>query len=169
MGGGWPGWRLAAPPREGRASATSKYSLAPGWEGAYKAGVGGPRLVAAFVVIMTVAAGGWVLVRARRPPPADDGTVVAHHLPAVRRAADPFERWTITEQFAAQHAMVVQVETRHLDDALAIARQIALPLQSRYGEILVYFHRPGRPDTLPPRRVQWTPGGGFVALDLEAQ
>lgn len=131
--------------------------------------MGGPRLVAAFVVIMTVAAGGWVVVRARRPHAVSDGTTAAHRLPAVRRAPDPFERWTITEQFAAQHAIVIQVETRHLDEALPIARDIAAPLQGRYDEILVYFHRPGRPDTLPPRRVQWTPDDGFVLADLEAQ
>lgn len=128
----------------------------------------GPRLVAAFVVIMTVAAGGWLGYRVRQPRPSA-GPVAAHRLPAVRRAADPFERWTITEQFAAQSAMVIQVETRHLGEALPVARQIIGPLQPRYAEILIYFHRPGRPDTLPPRRVQWTPAAGYVETILDAQ
>ncbi len=109
-------------------------------------------------------------LRARRASPPDPGAlVVAHRLPAVRRDADPFQRWTITEQFAAQSVLVVQVETTRLGEALPIAREITARLQSRYTEIMIYFHRPGRPDTLPPRRVQWSPGAGFVETDLEAQ
>ncbi|MFN7977912.1 MAG: hypothetical protein U0P30_07220 [Vicinamibacterales bacterium] len=131
--------------------------------------MGGPRLVvAAFLLLVIVAAGGWVAVRAKRATAAPS-PVAAHHMPAVRRSADPFQRWSITEQFAAQSVLVVQVETRQLTDALAIAREIATPLQDRYTEIMMYFHRPGRPDTLPPRRVQWTRATGFVETDLEAQ
>lgn len=131
--------------------------------------MGGPRLVvAALLLLAIVVTGGWVSVRARRAP-RPDAMVAAHQLPPVRRDADPFQRWTITEQFAAQSVLVVQVETRRLADAPAIAREIAAPLQDRYVEIMIYFHRPGRPDTLPPRRVQWTRAAGYVDLDLEAQ
>jgi len=131
--------------------------------------VGGPRLVvAASLLLVIVVAGGWVAVRAKRAPAAA-AVVAAHQMPAVRRSADPFQRWSITEQFAAQSVLVVQVETRRIGDALAIAREIATPLQDRYVEIMMYFHRPGRPDTLPPRRVQWTRASGFVETDLEAQ
>lgn len=129
----------------------------------------GPRLVAACVALVTVAAGGWVGLRTRRTPAPSTGVVAAHQMPAVRRDADPFQRWTITEQFAAQSVLVVQVETTRLGEALPIAREITALLQSRYTEIMIYFHRPGRPDTLPPRRVQWSPGAGFVETDLEAQ
>lgn len=129
----------------------------------------GPRLVAACVALVTVAGGGWLGLRAWRAPASDADTLAAHRMPAVRRDADPFQRWTITEQFAAQSVLVVQVETTRLGEAAAIARAIATPLQSRYSEIMIYFHRPGRPDTLPPRRVQWSPGAGFVETDLEAQ
>lgn len=129
-----------------------------------------PRLVvAAFLLLVIVVAGGWVAVRARRAPLSSATPVAAHRMPAVRRSADPFQRWSITEQFAAQSVLVVQVETRRLADAMAIARTIATPLQDRYVEIMMYFHRPGRPDTLPPRRVQWTRAAGFVETDLEAQ
>lgn len=144
-------------------------ALAPVTAAAYKAAVGGPRLVvAAFLLLVIVVAGGWVGLRAKRAAPPS-ATVAAHQMPAVRRSADPFQRWSITEQFAAQSVLVVQVETRQLGQALAIAREIATPLQDRYIEIMMYFHRPGRPDTLPPRRVQWTRASGFVETDLEAQ
>jgi hypothetical protein len=118
---------------------------------------------------VTVAAGGWAGLRARRAPASEPGAIAAHRMPAVRREADPFQRWSITEQFAAQSVLVVQVETTRLGDALPIAREITARLQSRYSEIMIYFHRPGRPDTLPPRRVQWSPEAGFVETDLEAQ
>lgn len=113
------------------------------------------------VLVPAVAIGGWLLLRPPVPP-ASTATFGASRLPAVRRAAAPWDRWTVTEQFAAQHVMVLQVETRHLDEADAIARTVGAALEARYSEILFYFHRPGRPDTLPPRRVQWTPDSGYV-------
>jgi hypothetical protein len=58
--------------------------------------------------------------------------------------------------------LIVHVETRYLHDARAIATQVADPVKHRYAEVLIYFHRPGRPDTLPPRRVQWTKASGYV-------
>jgi len=114
---------------------------------------------------VSVAAGAWLLVRIAtdRAPAAP----AAQTLPAVRREAGPWARWTITEQFAAQHVMVLQIETRHLDESGAIARAVASPLQDRYSEIMIYFHRPGRPDTLPPRRVQWSRAAGYVETDFE--
>jgi len=116
---------------------------------------------------VTVAAGGWLLLRPAREPAPPEAVPAAHRLPAVRRDAGPWERWTITEQFAAQHVMVLQIETTHLDESAAIARAVATPLQDRYSEIMIYFHRPGRPDTLPPRRVQWSRAAGFVETDFE--
>lgn len=104
----------------------------------------------------------WVLRDVLRSSPAPTIVPLAHRLPPVRRSADPFARWTVTEQFAAQGVIVLQVETRHLNDAPAIAAQLAGPLQARYTEVLIYFHRPGRPDALAPRRVQWTPAAGYV-------
>jgi hypothetical protein len=70
----------------------------------------------------------------------------------------------VTEQLAAHHVLIVHVETRRLDEARAIARTIVDPILPRehYAEILIYFHRPGRPDPLAPRRVQWTPRNGYV-------
>lgn len=116
---------------------------------------------------MAVAAGGWMFLRPAREAGAPGAVPAAHRLPAVRREAGRWDRWTITERFAAQHVIVVQVETIHLDESAAIARTIAGPLQERYSEIMIYFHRPGRPDTLPPRRVQWSRATGFVETDFE--
>ncbi len=126
------------------------------------------RAALAAVVGLCGAAGAGTWVSVRGPAAVTFQAIPpAHQLPAVKRAADPFARWTITEQFAAQHVLVVQVETRHLGDAAAIARAISAPLEERYAEILIYFHRPGRPDTLPPRRVQWSRAGGLVETDYE--
>ena len=89
--------------------------------------------------------------------------------PFFARETNPWARWTITEQLSAHHVAIAHVETRHLEEATAIAHEIAGPLRERsYTEILIYFHRPGRPDTLPPRKVQWTPHGGYVVTDYEA-
>jgi hypothetical protein len=73
---------------------------------------------------------------------------------------DPPPRWTITHRVSAHRALVVEVDTRHLDEAAAIARRIADPVQSRFTEILVYFHRPG--GLTLQRRVQWTHAHGYV-------
>ena len=80
--------------------------------------------------------------------------------PAVKRSAVPWAPWTVTEQLVAGSVLVLQIETTHLDDALTIARQLVEPTESRYAEVMIYFHRPGRPQTLPPRRVQWSPSRG---------
>lgn len=72
----------------------------------------------------------------------------------------PAPRWTITGRVSAHGALVMHVETRHLDDAVGIARTIGEPLQPRFGEILVFFHRPGRHDMV--RRVQWTRAHGYI-------
>jgi len=123
--------------------------------------------VAAWVLLVSVAAGGWLFFRSWQGPARPVATAAAPPLPAVRRNAAPWARWTVTEQFAAQHVMVLQIETRHLEESSAIARSVAAPLQDRYSEIMMYFHRPGRPDTLPPRRVQWSRGAGYVETDFE--
>jgi hypothetical protein len=61
---------------------------------------------------------------------------------------------------AAHRALVVEVETRHPEEAVAIAHAIGDPERARFGEILVYVNPPGRRDML--RRVQWTPQHGYV-------
>jgi hypothetical protein len=83
-------------------------------------------------------------------------------LPRSRRDPHPWARWSVTESLSAHHVLIVHVETRYLHEARAIAAQVAGPVRNRYAEVLIYFHRPGRPDTPAPRRVQWTPDRGYV-------
>lgn len=70
-------------------------------------------------------------------------------------------RWSVTEHLSAHRVLIAHVETKFLHEAPAIARELTEPLTDRYAEVLIYFHRPGRPDTLAPRRVQWTPAQGY--------
>lgn len=94
------------------------------------------------------------------------GPVVPHatsieRLPP-RQNHNPWARWSITEHLTAHRVLIAHVETDYLHESLAIAKQIVEPLPRGYAEVMIYFHRPGRPDTLPPRRVQWTSQTGYV-------
>ena len=125
-------------------------------------------LVVVGVFSSVVGLGAWwyVSAAARAPLPAATLTS-ARTPPAVKRAAQPWARWTVTEQLVAGSVLVLQVETTHLADALDIARELVEPMKARYAEVMIYFHRPGRPTTLPPRRVQWSPARGYVETDYE--
>jgi hypothetical protein len=110
--------------------------------------------------------GAWWFVSTAKPF-TGGAAVAAETPPAVKRAAQPWARWTVTEQLVAGSVLVLQVETTHLVDALDIARQLVEPSKARYAEVMIYFHLPGRPATLPPRRVQWSPARGYVETDYE--
>jgi hypothetical protein len=84
-----------------------------------------------------------------------------------RQSHHRWARWTVTEHVSAHNVLIVHVETRFLPEALSISYQLVESIQGQYAEVLIYFHRPGRPDTLPPRRVQWTPTTGFVETVYE--
>jgi hypothetical protein len=79
-----------------------------------------------------------------------------------RQRFNPAARWTVTEHLSAHNVLIAQVETEFLNESVSIAQQLTEPIKDKYAEVLIYFHRPGRPDTLPPRRVQWTPKSGYV-------
>jgi hypothetical protein len=100
----------------------------------------------------------------RRPPPAQPMTV--ERLPR-RQPHNRWARWTVTEHLSAHRVLIAHVETDYLHEARAIAQQIADPIKTRYAEVLIYFHRPGRPDTLPPRKVTWTVTTGYVETVYE--
>lgn len=73
---------------------------------------------------------------------------------------EPPPRWSVTRRVAAHRALVLDIQTSHPDEAVAIARQVCGSESARFDEILVFFY-PVRSQTLL-RRVQWTPQHGFV-------
>lgn len=72
--------------------------------------------------------------------------------------------WRVSDYRSALGVLIVEVETHRLAEALGIARALIHPLEDSYGEVLVYFIEPGR--EMASRRVQWTPSGGYVEIDL---
>ena len=103
-------------------------------------------------------------VKRSRPPEPQPRPI--ERTPA-RQDHNTLTRWTVTEHLSAHHVLIAHVETHYLQEAVSIAQQITEPVKAKYAEVLVYFHRPGRPDTLPPRRVQWTPTSGYVETEYE--
>jgi hypothetical protein len=101
--------------------------------------------------------------RSRAPAPK----AIAIETTPTRQNHNPMARWSLTEHRSAHNMLVAHVETDHLNEAVAIAQQLAEPVKERYEEVLIYFHRPGRPDTLPPRRVQWSLRTGYVETVYE--
>jgi hypothetical protein len=89
------------------------------------------------------------------------------NMPSVRQQANPWARWSVTQSLSAHNVLIVHVETRYLGESMSIAKQIAEPIKFRYAEVMIYFHRPGRPDLLPPRRIQWTPADDYVETNYE--
>ncbi len=125
-------------------------------------------LVVVWFLGCAVITGAWWLVStAKRSPDRSPAALSAQTPPAVKRVAVPWARWTVTEQLVASSVLVLQVETHYPDEALAIARELVEPQKARFAEVMIYFHRPGRPSTLPPRRVQWSPDRGYVETDYE--
>lgn len=72
--------------------------------------------------------------------------------------------WRVSDYRSALGVLIVEVETHRLAEALGIARALIHPLEDSYGEVLVYFIDPGR--EMASLRVQWTPSGGYVKIDL---
>jgi hypothetical protein len=111
----------------------------------------------------TVVALGLTIYQLRRSPavPAQPEPIVVEVM-SPRQKHNPATRWTVTEHLSAHHVLIAQVETEYLQDAMSVAQQLTEPVKHKYAEVMIYFHRPGRPDTLPPRRVQWTPTNGYL-------
>ncbi|HUE87423.1 MAG TPA: hypothetical protein VMO26_15215 [Vicinamibacterales bacterium] len=104
---------------------------------------------------------GLALYEVKRMPRVQPQPIVVEVM-SPRQKHNPATRWTVTEQLSAHHVLIAQVETDHLQEAVSIAQQLTEPVKEKYAEVMIYFHRPGRPDTLPPRRVQWTPANGYI-------
>lgn len=72
--------------------------------------------------------------------------------------------WKVTRRYSANQALIVEVECRDRERAVAIAREIVEPVRDFYVEVLVYV-RPLSRDTT--RRVQWTRNSGdYRVLDF---
>lgn len=103
----------------------------------------------------------------RLPPPMTTSSLVKE---LNRPQADTGGRWwswRVTRAQSAERAMLVDVEAQRVADARAIAIQIVEPVRSHgYAEILVYVRKSGAPANRPERRIQWTPGGGYVEMIL---
>ena len=109
---------------------------------------------------------GWAVYEVKRTPPVRPKTISVEVM-SPRQKFNPATRWTVTEHLSAHNVLIAQVETDYLNEAVAIAQQLTEPIKDKYAEVLIYFHRPGRPDTLPPKRVQWTPKSGYVETAYE--
>jgi len=74
------------------------------------------------------------------------------------------EAWEITDMATAHGAFVIEVEADDPTRTDEIARSLIEPIKDDYEEILVYVHQRGDDSDLPARRMQWTPGGGYVEM-----
>jgi hypothetical protein len=77
----------------------------------------------------------------------------------VRRNAAPWERWTVTEQFAAR-VMVLRI--RPAPEGVRRARSVA----AHAGLLGIMMSSINGRWRLPPRRVQWSRGAGYVKTDF---
>ena len=123
-------------------------------------------LVGCAVVLLAV---NWAV---RRSPTA----TVSSDRPVAAAADDPDhagepllvnEGWHIRNMATAQGAFVIEVEAEDFTQTEAIARALIEPLRDDYDEILVYVNSLGDDSDLPVRRIQWTPGGGYVEITYD--
>jgi hypothetical protein len=135
-----------------------------------KAQVGLVRRLALVLVWMAAASAvavlGLAIYEVKRSPPIRPPSPAVDRLPA-RQNFNSASRWTVTEHLSAHNVLIAHVETTALQEAVAIAQQLTDPIKEKYAEVLIYFHRPGRPDVLPPVRVQWTRQSGYVETRYE--
>jgi hypothetical protein len=119
--------------------------------------------VASLAVIGMVAA--MLRVSSESRPPERPATTLAGRLNQARSpsASGAEEGWSVTMANSAHHAMVVEIEAQHPQNALTIAEEVVAPMRSRgYEEILIYVRPQGGGPDAPVRRIQWTRNGGFV-------
>lgn len=100
--------------------------------------------------------GAWVLMT---PQALNSPTARFRPRPSMRGLG-----WQVIDYVSALGVLIVDVETHRLDEALGIARALVHPLEGSYIEVLVYFQAPGT--EMAAKRVQWTPSGSYIELDL---
>jgi hypothetical protein len=119
--------------------------------------------VASLAVIGMVAA--MLRVSSESRPPERPATTLAGRLNQARSpsASGSEDGWSVTMANSAHHAMVVEIEAQHPEEALTIAEEVVAPMRVRgYEEILIYVRPQGGGPDAPVRRIQWTRNGGFV-------
>ncbi|MDQ3071586.1 MAG: hypothetical protein M3R55_17885 [Acidobacteriota bacterium] len=83
--------------------------------------------------------------------------------PAIRPATISGRGWVVTRRYSANRALIVNIECRDREQAVAVARSIVDPVKELYAEALVYVRPPGGAGWT--RRVQWTSATGYKVLD----
>ena len=125
------------------------------------AAVGALLVIIALVEVTSNLMGGSRPIDAEPVAEPDAASTVARNL----NKAQPtslWPSWTVTQANSAHDVLVVDVEAQRAGQAMTIAEAIVAPVRSRgYLEILIYVREAGHPDGAT-RRIQWTPGGGFV-------
>ena len=104
----------------------------------------------------------WVARREPTPTVSSDRPVAA-----TPDASEPLlvnQSWYIRNMATAHGAFVIEVEAEDLAETEAIARALIEPIRDDDDEMLVYVKTLGDESDLPARRLQWTPGGGYVDL-----
>jgi hypothetical protein len=133
-------------------------------------GVGRILTVVSWLVALAGLAALWVALTQLTPSPARATAYGSPTAPVRSRPAAPRTAsgtWRVVEHLSAEHVAVIHVETDRLREARQIAVALVEPMKEDYAEMLVYFHRPGRRQQLPARRVQWSPYGGYTEMIYE--
>jgi hypothetical protein len=102
-----------------------------------------------------------------RPRPTPTPPAVTDLVRALNRMETPspfarHEPWIVTRATSARHAMVIDVEADKPADARRIAERLVSPLRAKYEEVLIYVRPIGSPVNSVTRRIEWSPGGGFI-------
>ena len=126
------------------------------------------RLLAAGVAwVAAIGAFAALIEYSARPRPTPTPPAVTDLVRALNRMTTPspfarHEPWVVTRATSARRAMVIDVEADKPQDARRIAEEIVAPLLDRYEEVLVYVRPIGSPQNTLTRRIEWTPGSGFI-------
>lgn len=127
------------------------------------------KFVAGGVALLAASGGFGLMLTLPAPAPSrgvgirDTATLVTFLNSAAREMSAAHGEWTVTKAATAHRALVVEVEARRPGNARAIATRIVRLLWWRkYYEILIYVHPADRSGPAPVRRIQWTPGDGYV-------
>jgi hypothetical protein len=124
-------------------------------------------LVAGVAWLAAIGAFAALIEYSARPRPTPTPPAVTDLVRALNKMTTPspfarHEPWMVTRATSARRAMVIDVEADKPQEARRIAEEIVAPLRVRYEEVLVYVRPIGSPQNTLTRRIEWTPGGGFI-------